>query len=360
MSTSHPAHDISTAAAVAAGPRVAVEHDETLTGADGPNGKPTRPRRQVLARRVAVLGAALAVIVGASLWLVYASPFLDVQKVRVAGQGAIPVERITGAAAIATGSALVSVDTAAVARQVASVPEVRRVAVTRDWPHTVVISVTPRTPVAVAVKGSGYELVDGDGVAIGEVAKAPAATPLMRPGAGDDRKAAAAALEALPPEVRAMVSQVAVANGEIRFQLGDDAATVVWGGTDDTALKAKVLPALLLQAGSATWFDVSVPGSPTTSDGEPVRPGRRAPAKDPFFGTPATKPSAGSSASPAASGGGEQQAVPGGGSTGQENATPDAPAQGRSAEPQGPESQDPAGSADGQQGVGGEQSLGLR
>src|SRR5439155_1299528 len=65
-------------------------------------------------------------------------------------------------------------DTSAIRRRVARLPQVAHVAVAASWPHRVVIRITERHPAAVAETPAGEVLLDGRGVAFATVATASA------------------------------------------------------------------------------------------------------------------------------------------------------------------------------------------
>jgi cell division protein FtsQ len=93
------------------------------------------------------------------------TPPLSVTDVRVEGAQETMDEAVLESAGIATGRPMLTLDEGSAERRVAELPWVGSVDVVRDWPGTVRIKLTERTPVAVAVadpSGPGA-LVDATG-----------------------------------------------------------------------------------------------------------------------------------------------------------------------------------------------------
>lgn len=271
---------------------------------------PPPPRRRLVRRLVwgAVTLVLLVVVAG---WVLFFSPWLDLRKVAVEQRGQIPETTILTAAALAEGTPLASLDTAAVEQRVAQIPAVAEVRVTREWPHGVTIAVTPRTPVGYAVTSDGSALVDRAGVRYESVSDAPADLPQLQAPDGQPTQDAVAVAAALPDSLRQRVSSVVVTDGRIRLTLrgqdsqsgdgqsggqsGDGQSTgsatagdgqssgsaaaagkvdesgglVYWGTAEDSEIKAKVLSGLLAGGGDYKFFDVATPGYPTAGPSVP-------------------------------------------------------------------------------------------
>jgi cell division protein FtsQ len=124
----------------------------------------------------------------------------------------------------------------------------------------VTIRITERTAVGYRPVDGGEVLVDGENVAFRTVAKPPARLPrLLVSGIDAPSAAAAAVAAALPPKLAAKVSSIAAATQESVTLTLNDGRTVLWGGTDRSADKARLLSALLGQPGR--YFDLSDPSS---------------------------------------------------------------------------------------------------
>ncbi|MCW0212552.1 MAG: FtsQ-type POTRA domain-containing protein [Pseudonocardia sp.] len=225
--------------------------------------------RRALAALVAIV-VLLAVLAVGGWALLYKAGLADVETVEVSGVLPAAIPQVTEAAAVEIGAPLASVDTATVAQRVAQLPDVASVEVSRNWPHTVGITVVERQAVALAQTPQGLTLVDAAGVPYHQAPAVPPALPRFTFGAvgpdDESTRAALAVLAALPDQLRGQVVTVDVTagiNGEDpTVQLGlTEGRRVTWGTADDGARKAAVLVPLLTETG--TVYDVASPELPT-------------------------------------------------------------------------------------------------
>lgn len=215
--------------------------------------------------RVALVLAVLAGALAASGWLVLGSSALGVSQVQVTGVDRLSAQRVSERAAIAPGTPLARLDTAAVVARLSSLPAVEHVEVVRRWPRTVEISVRERTPSAVQPRGTSWALVDRSGVAFAIAPRRPRGLPMVSAPVDAGPSALRAALdmlEVLPPQVRTQVREVRAADDEHVTMRLTRARTVVWGSTERAQRKAAVLAVLLSR--KASVYDVSAPDIPTT------------------------------------------------------------------------------------------------
>lgn len=218
-------------------------------------------------RVVGAVVAAVALLVGVG-WIVWASPLLAVTDVSVVGVDGVDRDAVLAAAAAQTDVPLARVDTGAMAGRIAAVPVVREVEVTRAWPHTLAITVTPRLALLAVVESDGsMRLVDDQAVAFRTVTSAPAGIAVVnRTGtapADDGLRAVIGVLRLLPDGQRAAVTDITVSSASlVRFKLG--AIDVVWGGLGQEAKKLTVLQVLLKTTPAPTVIDVSAPDTPVT------------------------------------------------------------------------------------------------
>jgi cell division protein FtsQ len=217
-------------------------------------------RRRVL-RRIG-RGLLLLVPLVAAGWVLLASGWLAVDRVEVTGTSRLPASQVVAAAEVPVGTPLARIDTDAVEGRVARLAPVADVVVARDWPGTLVVTVTERTAAAgVRVKG-GIRLVDASGVPFATETELPAGLATLDvgdPGPSDAAtRAALDVLTALPDELRRQVSSVQAPSPQaVSLELVDD-RSVVWGGAGGTPTKAAAVLALLGRPGSV--FDVSGEG----------------------------------------------------------------------------------------------------
>ena len=141
---------------------------------------PLPRRRSLLPRRgwvrALIVVGVLAVVAGVG-WLLLFSSVFGVGRVVVSGGSDPVIAEVRRQAAITPGEPLLRVDAAEMAdRIVAGVPNLEQVTVTRDWPRTLRIQVTPRLPLLAVRTPSGWELLDHEGVVVTTVAT-PAGEP---------------------------------------------------------------------------------------------------------------------------------------------------------------------------------------
>lgn len=222
--------------------------------------------RRWLTLRYLAVALLLVVLVGGGTYAVYFSDALSVQDVEVSGTDTVKTSDIERVAAVPLGGPLATADLVAVERRVAALAAIRSVEVTRKWPHSVLITVQEREPVAVVQRGGTYRTVDVEGVAFGSFKRAPTDLPRIEaPNSATvtDPEAvgeAVTVLAALPDEVASRVDHLVLRSAdEIELVLRDD-RVVRWGGAEGSARKAEVVLALLGQPG--TTYDVSVPAQP--------------------------------------------------------------------------------------------------
>lgn len=222
--------------------------------------------------RTVALASLLVLVLGAGAWLLLASPYLLAEQSRVEGADEVGVARVTRAADVPVGTPLARVDLDAVRQRVEAIPAVESADVSRSWPHTVRVQVTPRTPVATVAGGRAPEgevaVLDGDGVTFATVPARASGLPQVRLADGVDAEGvteAARVVSALPADLGGRVATVDVASvDEVVLGLRGG-RTVQWGSAEQSATKAEVLAVLLAQVPrGVAEVDVSVPGRPTT------------------------------------------------------------------------------------------------
>jgi cell division protein FtsQ len=254
-------------AAGAAGPAAGVAG----AGAQPPAGAASGPGRQPWrAAFFALMAIALVAGVG---WALLESRFFVVRDVQVTGTHLVSPAEVRSAADIPAGLPLIRVNSATVAHRVERLRQVQSAQVSRDWPNRILVSVTERVP-ALAVPGSaGYDLIDKYGVVVETVSQQPLDMPILDLPGGSAQPsalrgnpavyAAAVVVRELPRYLaRELVSVQAPSSTEVTLRLGDG-VSIVWGGTDRPAEKAKELG--ILMRTHARSYDVSAPGTAVTS-----------------------------------------------------------------------------------------------
>lgn len=218
-------------------------------------------RRKGRARRAGIV----FVVVGPLLligWLLLLSSLLGVRTVVVTGTDRLTPDQVRAVADVRTGTPLARVDTGSIVRRVGALAPVAQVSVSRGWPGTLRVQVVERTPVAAVVDAQGVELVDSSGVPFATVPGVPAGTVRLQvahPGPRDaTTRSALQVLDDLPATLRARVRSVQAASPASVTLVLRDGRQVLWGGSGDTAAKARATEVLLRMPG--TVFDVSRPG----------------------------------------------------------------------------------------------------
>ncbi|HEU5333175.1 MAG TPA: FtsQ-type POTRA domain-containing protein [Actinocrinis sp.] len=225
-----------------------------------------RERWRRLSVTVTVMLALLAV---AGYLIVWHTSVLALDTVRVVGQKTVPAQQVVAAAGLRVGSPLASADLTGARDRVQRIPQIAAADVSRDWPHTVVISIVERTAAALVPNGGGYDVVDAGGVVFGRTVSALPGLTVIQVQGGADVKAAVvpgalAALKALPPDIAHRVTGITASSPySITLRLSGG-VTVDWGGGDDASAKAQDLAALM-RVRKAARYDVSAPEAPAMS-----------------------------------------------------------------------------------------------
>ncbi|HEY3722015.1 MAG TPA: FtsQ-type POTRA domain-containing protein [Acidimicrobiia bacterium] len=276
--------------------------DGEVAAPGAPDRSPIDPR--IRERRVAVTRAEgrrrlhilLTVVCVASAigiaWLVVQSPLLAVRTVNVAGTSRESQAAVRSAARVKDGSALLFVDTGAVARRVEALPWVASARVSRELPNDLTITVVERVPVAWtrrpvprgAPRGTQGELVviDRSGRVLTGVPYPPTGVPELVgltkvPDRGGRIEPAgpAAALAALPDALRAQTRSLTMRHGQGALELAavsggaiPPAGEVRLGSLEEIGPKGLAALAVLDQLGvdgeHVRYIDVRVPGAPAT------------------------------------------------------------------------------------------------
>lgn len=218
-------------------------------------------RRARVLRRI-LRGLVLLPALAGLAWVLLASSWLGVDRVQVVGQSRASVAEVQRAVAVAGGTPLARVDTAAVERRVQELGPVAAVEVSRSWPGTLRVEVTERVAVAGLPGTAGVRLVDAGGVVFGTEPKLPpglVGLQVADPGPSDASTLAGLAVyRDLPPALRDQVRTVRVGSPASVLLVLSGARQVVWGSVGDTRTKAAAALVLLRQGSEE--LDVSAPG----------------------------------------------------------------------------------------------------
>ena len=222
-----------------------------------------------VARRLrlsAVLMLLIGLLVGAG-WLLVASPYLTVEKIKVRGAEGVSVDSVVTAADIDFGQPLALVPAGDVASRVGALDRVADVSIVRGWPNELVIEIVERNPVAVTVIDDQALLVDDQGIAYeGDFV----GMPLPRVQALDERsrRAAVGVSQRLPDWISRQVAQTRASTPDDVTLILRDGSQIVWGAPERADDKIDVLRVLLRLP--SPIYDVSAPDVPTVRATAPV------------------------------------------------------------------------------------------
>jgi len=203
-------------------------------------------------------------LLGIGTYVAYFSPLLVVREVAVAGQRSVKADDVIAAAAVPMGTPLARQDVQGIAQRATRIPAVEAASVTRQWPSTVLVTVTERQSVFAVRQGSDFLLVDGSGVAFDRAPSAPKgavqveADPADRALLVDVGTVAGALPSDLARDVRLLT---ATSRARISVELRSG-VTVNWGSAADSPLKAQIVSVLLKDDKPRASIDVSSPNNP--------------------------------------------------------------------------------------------------
>jgi cell division protein FtsQ len=193
-------------------------------------------------------------------WSLYQSKWFIAQEVVITGNSRLTVDQVAATAAIPIGNSLMSINPGSITTQLQALPEIKTVTVERGWPHKILITITERTPIAVAATASGYNLIDADGLNAGMVAAPP--KELLVISAQPDSPAMTSAIQALAaiPADWAITGLTAKTQDSVMATL-KGGVVVTFGSGDRAADKVEVAKALIEKGYKV--INVSAPDAPT-------------------------------------------------------------------------------------------------
>ncbi|MGW6734513.1 cell division protein FtsQ/DivIB [Streptomyces sp. NPDC055013] len=261
-----------------AGPTTAERGERQQESSDPPLARRLRVRRL---RTMIILLVVLVLLGAGSVWLLYGSTWLRVERVSVSGTRVLTPAQVLEAADVPVGAPLISVDTDAIeARLRRELPRIDVVDVVRSWPHGIGVKVAERTPVLIVQKDGKFVEVDKEGVRFATVSVEPKGVPALELTVSQSSSAAASlrrfgearlmreavrVADALPDAVARGTQVVKVRSYDDISLVLSGGTTVAWGSGEKGAAKARTLTALMKASPDARYFDVSVPTAPASS-----------------------------------------------------------------------------------------------
>ncbi|MEN9287582.1 MAG: hypothetical protein RLZ88_252 [Actinomycetota bacterium] len=224
----------------------------------------SRQRRAVL---ISIVGSftALLLLMLASMF----TPMLAVESIRVTGLDRLKPAAIQAALKGQMGKPLPMIQAESVGEDLKSFALIESYAITARPPHTLIVRITERSPICVVEVGGKAYLYDPAGVRI-DAASGSDKYPLLaingNPANSAEYRLAIDVLLALPATLLPRVYAIdAKTKDNVTMQLrGNAGQAIVWGDASNSALKSKVLAALLrnYKKGDRVTFDVSSPNAP--------------------------------------------------------------------------------------------------
>jgi cell division protein FtsQ len=223
-----------------------------------------RSRRRRLAWIISI--AVLVVVAGGSYAAAY-SPLFAIQKVTVVGATSLDPAALEQSLQSQLGRPLAAIDASEVKAALVGFPMVETYSIEARPPHEMVLRVVERTPVGVVASDAGFTLVDAAGVALSTTPEVPPGQPVISAAGGAGSEAFIAAgliIRSLPDTIRPAVTAVSATTAQdVTLTLADSGVTVIWGGSDRSAEKARVLMATMTASppGPVSTYDVSSPSA---------------------------------------------------------------------------------------------------
>ena len=210
--------------------------------------------------------ALLLVLIAAAVF----SPLLSVQKIVIRGNELVSTKELKKSLAGEIGKPLPQISQTHIAELLKKYSLIESFSAISAPPHTLIIRVVERTPIAIVYTGGAFYYFDPAGVQIGKATatdKLPVLDIKGSPAKSETFAAAIDVLLALPAKMLPKIALVtAKSTDNVTFRLrGYAGQKVVWGDKSNAALKSKVLSALIANqsAGDRVTYDVSSPAAPT-------------------------------------------------------------------------------------------------
>jgi cell division protein FtsQ len=225
--------------------------------------------RQSRRRRLTwAVAAGLLVTIAALVITAVFSPLLALRTITIDGTSRLDNVKLQKAIDGQVGTPLALLDYGRITKELAPFSLIRSYVTEVVPPDGLVIHVVERTPVGAIQTASGFELVDPAGVVVDTSATRPDGYPLVQLGtgkiSGPGFTSMTQVLLALPASVLLKVDTItALTHDDVTLTLTGSSQRVVWGSSDGSDAKARVLAELITLhgGGGAGEYDVSAPGT---------------------------------------------------------------------------------------------------
>lgn len=229
----------------------------------------TRQRRLAL-----TAGIGGIVLVGVLAVVVTSSPLLALKTIRVLGTERLTNETVVAALQPFSGQPLARVSPNDVAASLSDIALIASVDTRIELPSTLVVTVVERTPIGAVRTSGGFAVVDRAAVVLFESEELPREFPLIGVPADPQSRgfeAIGEALSVIPSDVLGRIDRVSASSADtVAFSLRDSQHRVLWGSSELSREKARVLPAALRTAGEVRpqLIDLSTPDTVVIRDVE--------------------------------------------------------------------------------------------
>lgn len=219
-------------------------------------GEVTRKRRSRLPWLLWLLGIVIVIV----WWSLYQSRWFLIEDLKVVGTHRLDKARVSALANVRIGEPLISVNPGRISEKLNSIPQIKSARVERGWPHSVLITVTERSPVAVAKSKKGFKLIDDEGMLAGHIERRPKNMRLVdaKPNTPAMKAAVQIAL-AIPKKWH--VATISAANSNSVIVRLTHGQRIAFGSGEQASLKVKVAGSLIIN--SYRNINVSAPLNPT-------------------------------------------------------------------------------------------------
>lgn len=225
-------------------------------------------RRSRHRRAAWITAASIVLVFGVSILVAVFSPLMALQTIEIKGTNRVDETQLRQALSDQIGTPLARLDFDAIKRDIAGFPLIESYVTEEAPPHTLVVTVTERTPVVAVQSGKSFDLVDPAGIVVQSSPKQPANMPVAdignaKLGSSVFRTMTEVVL-ALPSTVRQQVTSVKASTADDVTLTLQDGSSVVWGNPEQSDAKAALLAALVKDhaarnPGVVVEYDVSAP-----------------------------------------------------------------------------------------------------
>jgi len=222
----------------------------------------TRRRRITWAVSLGSIGLLLVSVV-----LLTLSPLLAFREVRIEGGDRVTSQAVADALSSLYGEPLARVNDERVQIALEPLTLVQAFETRIEPPGTLVVTIIERKPLGAVLAGEAFDVVDAAGVTLWEEPALPSGLPRILVAADPTSPSFSAisrVLRALPDELLAQVEGItATTLDDVRFTIRGSSHEVVWGSSERSPEKARVLRAALIALDSeeSRVIDVTTPDS---------------------------------------------------------------------------------------------------